>query len=475
VDGHHPRLALPGAGGVLGLPLDLDFALRHGRDEDLQIPGPAILRGQSLGQECVGGVLTLRAHARVEALSHRAAGDVETIHDPAEEVERRRARGRLARPGKKAVGAVPLGAFARAADEGAPQGPLAAVGEVEQRFLADIAERPAQNARQGEIVVGEAREPGQGQQVLEHPVFGKLQTVGAAHRHTLPLEGPDDLVEQGRPPPDQDQHVAIAARAHAVCFAIEHAVAGRHHLDDRAGDAPGQTTVRAFVRFAVDRRPGVGLDVDARRFEGPKIDAAGRVPTRLMFQPETDHVGRFARDESVERLAGAKHRVDERQNLRGGAPALVQHGLDETKPRVRNHRREALFLDREALGRGALEREDRLLLVGDGEYGAAHRSGAQAAEKLRRQGAKDVPLLGRRVLALVQQDMLEAAVELEEHPRGIGLHGQQPMRIGDQVGEIQAAARDLGAFVQSAVSQGERERARGVLRHGRRQDERAGI
>ncbi len=123
---------------------------------------------------------------------------------------------------------------------------------------------------------------------------------------------------------------------------------------------------------------------------------------------------------------------------------------------------------RELLGRGALEREDRLLRVADGEQGAARRAGAPADEELAGQGAKDVPLLGRGVLRLVEQDMVDAAVELVEHPGRIGFLGEQRMGAVDQVGEVQRAARVLLPVVKADIGQGEGEGVDGVLRHPRR-------
>ena len=69
----------------------------------------------------------------------------------------------------------------------------------------------------------------------------------------------------------------------------------------------------------------------------------------------------------------------------------------------------------------ALETVDRLLLVADGEQRAQLVAPAGAREKLRRQTLDDGPLRGIGVLRLVDEDVVDAAVDLEEHPgRGIG-------------------------------------------------------
>src|ERR1700732_1079091 len=67
----------------------------------------------------------------------------------------------------------------------------------------------------------------------------------------------------------------------------------------------------------------------------------------------------------------------------------------------------------------ALERKDRLLLVADGEDGAGNAvARALAGGEFGDDMGDDVPLPGARVLRLVDQDMVDAAVELVMHPAG---------------------------------------------------------
>ena len=72
--------------------------------------------------------------------------------------------------------------------------------------------------------------------------------------------------------------------------------------------------------------------------------------------------------------------------------------------------------DVEAVRIGALEAEDRLLEVADGENGAMPVRGALAGEIFDGERAHDVPLAFVRVLRLVDQDMVGLLVELEAHP-----------------------------------------------------------
>src|SRR6185437_5784392 len=80
-----------------------------------------------------------------------------------------------------------------------------------------------------------------------------------------------------------------------------------------------------------------------------------------------------------------------------------------------------------------LEAEDRLLHIADGENGAwtwpvvlADR--ALADEELLGQELDDLPLRGIGILRLVHQDMVDTAVELEQHPGRNARRLQQPAR-----------------------------------------------
>src|SRR5258708_19898025 len=76
-----------------------------------------------------------------------------------------------------------------------------------------------------------------------------------------------------------------------------------------------------------------------------------------------------------------------------------------------------LPLFRELARRGALERKDRLLLVADredraGDAVARAFAGSEFGDDMR----NDIPLPGAGVLRLVDQHMIDAAVELVMHP-----------------------------------------------------------
>ncbi len=67
-----------------------------------------------------------------------------------------------------------------------------------------------------------------------------------------------------------------------------------------------------------------------------------------------------------------------------------------------------------------LEREDRLLFVADREDRAPkHAARADAGGEFGNQAFDDVPLGGRGVLRLINQQMIDAKIKLVVHPGGI--------------------------------------------------------
>ena len=130
----------------------------------------------------------------------------------------------------------------------------------------------------------------------------------------------------------------------------------------------------------------------------------------------------------------------ERKERCSSGSVQAKPALRALPPRSRAHPREP--------GRHrALEGKDRLLLVADGEEGAARVAGALAGEEFLRQRRHHLPLARAGVLRLVDEDVVEAAVELVMDPVGGADPQQEVGRLDDQVVEIEDAARDLHAVV----------------------------
>ena len=121
----------------------------------------------------------------------------------------------------------------------------------------------------------------------------------------------------------------------------------------------------------------------------------------------------------------------------------------------------------EGARRRALEREDRLLLVADREHRAPHVRPRAAGGEFRDDGAHDAPLLRAGVLRLVDQHVVDAEIELVEHPGGRRA-AEQLNRLVDQVVVIeQRAALFFAPVARDHVGRDGDERA-GALARGER-------
>ena len=132
--------------------------------------------------------------------------------------------------------------------------------------------------------------------------------------------------------------------------------------------------------------------------------------------------------------------------------------VEPVQPRARRFEplRKVLLHPVETLGIGALERIDRLLLVADDEYRAAAVGlRAFACRELLRQPLDHRPLRRARVLRLVYEDMVDAAIEPEQHPLRHRRVGQQLARLADQVVEVEHAAQKLAPLVGGHEGAGE--------------------
>ena len=96
-----------------------------------------------------------------------------------------------------------------------------------------------------------------------------------------------------------------------------------------------------------------------------------------------------------------------------------------------------------AFGVSPLKRIDRLLFVAHRKDRARQITRTGTGQKLFRQGADHIPLVGARVLRFVNQHMVDTAVELVEHPRGHRVDFQHFAGAGNHVFIVKKSA---GAF-----------------------------
>ena len=123
------------------------------------------------------------------------------------------------------------------------------------------------------------------------------------------------------------------------------------------------------------------------------------------------------------------------------------------------------------LRRGVLERIDRLFLVADRENGANHVARAGAGGKFGDQSSDDLPLFAAGILRFVDQEMIDAEIELVVNPGGVRA-GEKCQRLIDQIVVIEQATPRLFFPItrQNSVGDGDQRRANGRGRSRRAGD-----
>ena len=319
------------------------------------------------------------------------------------------------------------------------------MGEIEQPVVVEAEQRAFQDRRQGQIVLRQQKEIGDRKHVHDRQLLDQHHAVGAGDLDAGILQRADRRVDQGVAPAHQDHDVAGARNAlyRPVAGAIPHQ-AGRPA--DPGPHLPGDPLRQVFDRrcgFAVDlqRRPGLRRIGIGRGDDRPQFDHAA-----LPLPPGGMAERRAVRDNAVPRRAFGEaavhciqHPLDRAEGHVeiDGRPVFlrVAHPFPEAFPDAAEHHRI-----------GALEAEDRLFDVADGEHGARRPGQAVvggraldpfAGEEFPRDRLDQAPLLRAGVLRLVDQDMVDAAVQLVEHPFGRRRTGQQGFGLQDQVVEVQ--------------------------------------
>ncbi len=439
------------AARALQFALHLDVGGLQLGQAGLQIDGAPVFGGQHLVQGLVDGFFRLAAQTGQDAGAAGSAGVVHPVQGLGEEGEgiaAARTDGGL----QRIAGAGPFGAFVRPVAQVAPQLAGLAVlapGQGIEAVLVHVAQGAAQHLGQGQIVVGEERKTGQRDQVVEHDVAGQFQPVGAGHGHALGFQRPDDLLERRVAASDQDDIVAVSGGTQVPRAAVEDGDAAFHLAADFASHVAGQAFPGAAGAFLIDGIvPGVGLGRGFVEEQGPQVDGA------VLADPRGDMAGDVAlgSGQGAGAVGIGEDGVDEGQHLFGRAVGGVQLRPGEGLAGAFGQGQEGAAFLTQPFGPGALEGIDRLFLVADGEDGA---TGFFAGIELAGQGADDGPLFGGGVLGLVDQDVIDPAVQLVQHPGGGAAFGQQGGGAGDQIGEVQRPALSLGGLVEGGVGAGQ--------------------
>ena len=328
---------------------------------------------------------------------------------------------------------------------------LAVPRQREQLLFAHAEQRTLQQARQRQIVIGQQQTIGQRHEIHHGDMFGQHQTVGAGHRDFGGLERADDGLEQRPALAHQHQHVAGFQPL-------------RHPALHLRGDFARQHNARAFLALGIEGRcPAFHVLAIGRLDQRPQLDQAGRCARQRFMRR---HAAGIAGDAGVE-VRRLENAVDRAEHAGAGAERTLEFQVAPALLLVVELPGEMPAHVVEFLGRGALEREDRLLFVADRKHRAPHVRARAAGRELRDDGAHDAPLLRAGVLRLVDQHVVDAEIELVEHP-GRRRAREQLDGLVDQVVIVQQrAAVFFGGVARDHFGGDGDERAGAVARGNR--------
>ena len=272
------------------------------------------------------------------------------------------------------------------------------------------------------------------------------------------LESLDNRIECAPAPPHQHQHIAVAQRA-ALVARPGHGAGGNQRSDLRL-DPPRQAYFGTRLRDMIERRtPAFHVIACVRHLDLPEIDQRrGCVLQRHMRR----HAVEIGCDALVNAgiLEGAGDRL---QNTFAGPERIGERYGIETQPGCFESLLDVSSAMIEFARHGTLKREDRLLLIANRKDRALDAvARACAGGELGRQTIDDVPLSRASVLCLIDQNMIDAAVELEMNPARRHV-GQHVIGLVDQVIVIEQAALLLLAPIVIRCSGRDYEQGEGTV------------
>ena len=312
------------------------------------------------------------------------------------------------------------------------------MGKVEQRIFIKADERAFEHTGEGQVVRRQQHEIGQRHQVHHGELRAHRHAVHARDRHVTGLQRPHELIDKGRAP--AHQHHDIAGLDAPGMRGQPSVIPRLLPRVDPSRDALGQN-LREHLR-----RVGVGAghfgDVPAalgilvgRHDGGPKLDPPGLAGARRGM---ADHLA--ARAHVAAHLFGGENRIHRFQHRLGRAEGIVERDRVPHLARVPGLLLEIAAHFVQCMRVGTLEAEDRLFLVAHNEQRAGCFTRTFAAEKLVRQRRDHTPLLRAGILRFVDQQMVEPAVDLVEHPGRDAWLGEQRAAPLDLIAEIERRA-----------------------------------
>ena len=284
-----------------------------------------------------------------------------------------------------------------------------------------------------------------GNNVFNCNVFENAQAVGARHRHARLFAGADDGAVDGAAARQQDHHIAGRYAARRAGFFVGDArfAFWRKPAFDQAGNAArhlhgGIGACREIRRNApAFRRLRLGL-----QHCRPQLDDAWQALADILMRRRNAVIG----GEAAVMARVGENTVDGFKNGGGGAERILQLRRKKALPRIGETRAEMALHAGEFARLGALERIDRLFDIAHREHAAHHRARALPGGKIGRELFENLPLTRRRVLRLIDQNMIDAGIKFVQNPGGVGAR-QKRQRARDNVVEIEEA----GALFQPLV------------------------
>ncbi len=440
---------------LLHVALDLDVAAAQLIDEALQRRRRLAVIGESDVEELIDRLRRLRPEPDEHALTHPLTLGAEQLR---EELVRRQ-QIRAGEPGAQApmrLGEARIGACLVL--ERRPQRMWPLIGEVEQSVVVESEQRALQHDGEREIVLRHQQHVGERDEVLHGELVHQLHAVGAGDRHALALERADHRRGEGVAPADEDQDVA---RFHLAAFGKKLLARNKPMLDER-GDASAQLINRACAgRAIVPGLEGLCLLDLLLGQRLPQLDQPGiALPEGVMFD---DRV--LDEDEAACGGRLGEYRVNGVEHRRGRAEREIERDLMEAEPRRLSPALEGAADFAEPRRVCALERVDRLFLIAHGEQRARPFARTGTGEELLCQALDDRPLRRVRVLRLVDQDMIDAAVDLVQHP-GCGARAREQIeRLDDQIVIVERGLAALPPLVIAHDRVGEEEHGAARFRH----------
>ncbi len=353
-----------------------------------------------------------------------------------EEIERRDEVG-ACQPHRQPAVRPGEGRLARLFTQGPPQVTGAFPGQRKELVFVEADQRRLEQAGEVEVVLRQQDEARHRQQVLDRELFPEIEPVDARDLDLLALQLAHQRVDEGIAPSHQHHQVSLVQQLAGTRAALPADEAlGMHR------DLSRESLVRR-PRPLTRRADCGGVEVgflggDQR----PELDPA----RRLLAAGIVCDRGSTLRD-TARRVGVAEYPVNGVEHGRRRAEGYRQVDGLESLGSIAAPLLEPLAHLGELAWVGALEAEDRLLGVAHGEDRAIAVDRAGACEEFLGQAADHLPLVGVGVLCLVNQHVVDPAVELVEHPRGgVGVF-QQSARGDNQVVIVESSLPSLGPVV----------------------------